>query len=253
MSGEGASAREAGGVAAVERALSILDAFDDRAGGDGGLALHEIAARTGLYKSTALRLLASLERFGHVRRTSDGRWRVGPAPLRLASLYKRSFRIADIVLPHLRAMAADLGESASFYVRDRDARLCLHRVDSPRSVRDAVREGDRLPLDRGAGGRVLLAFADGIAAARAAGPEGLVFVSRGERSAETAGVAAPVFGPDGALAGSVNFSGPVHRFDEEAAARMGERVRTVAADVTRQLGGDAGVYGTTDGTRGRAA
>ena len=48
---------KANGVAAVERALSVLGAFRD---GDASLSLHELAARTGLYKSTILRLLVSL-------------------------------------------------------------------------------------------------------------------------------------------------------------------------------------------------
>ena len=41
------------GVAAVDRALAILDAFTDQ---DQKLSLAELAKRTGLYKSTAIRL-----------------------------------------------------------------------------------------------------------------------------------------------------------------------------------------------------
>jgi len=46
-----------GGAAAVDRALSLLAGF--RAG-DGALTLTQFAERTQLYKSTVLRLLASL-------------------------------------------------------------------------------------------------------------------------------------------------------------------------------------------------
>jgi hypothetical protein len=52
-----------GGVAAVDRALSVLGAFQD---GDAALSLAELAERTRLYKSTVLRLLASLEHGGWV-------------------------------------------------------------------------------------------------------------------------------------------------------------------------------------------
>ncbi|MDO9217858.1 MAG: helix-turn-helix domain-containing protein, partial [Lacisediminimonas sp.] len=45
------------GVAAVERALAILNSFRP---GDGSLSLHDIAERTGLYKSTILRLIVTL-------------------------------------------------------------------------------------------------------------------------------------------------------------------------------------------------
>jgi DNA-binding IclR family transcriptional regulator len=87
------------GVAAVERALSILDAFcetDDR------LTLAELAKRTGLYKSTLLRLEKSLEKHGYVLRSEDGTFRLGSKPLYLGSLYQRHFRTSDVVMPVLR-------------------------------------------------------------------------------------------------------------------------------------------------------
>ena len=58
-----------GGVAAVDRALSLLCAFKE---GDLSLSLAELAERTRLYKSTVLRLLASLEHGGWVQRLDDG-------------------------------------------------------------------------------------------------------------------------------------------------------------------------------------
>ncbi len=45
------------GVAAVERAFAILHAFK---AGDMSLSLHDLAKRTGMYKSTILRLMATL-------------------------------------------------------------------------------------------------------------------------------------------------------------------------------------------------
>ncbi len=61
-----------GGVAAVERALSILDALTDEK-----ITLAELSKRTDLYKSTVLRLAKSLERFGYVFRDDDGCYRLG--------------------------------------------------------------------------------------------------------------------------------------------------------------------------------
>ena len=65
-----------GGVAAVDRALSILAAFED---GNRQLELAELARRTGLYKSTLLRLAVSLERGGMLRRGADGAFQIGRA------------------------------------------------------------------------------------------------------------------------------------------------------------------------------
>src|SRR4030081_992440 len=63
-------------VEAVERALAVLDAFlADRA----EMTLAEIAAATGFYKSTILRLAGSLERSGYLVRAENGVFRLGPA------------------------------------------------------------------------------------------------------------------------------------------------------------------------------
>lgn len=71
------------GVAAVDRAFLILSAFQE---GDNPLSLALLARRTGLYKSTILRLMQSLIRAGFVVRLPDGNYVVGPAPSRLAKL-----------------------------------------------------------------------------------------------------------------------------------------------------------------------
>ena len=143
------------GVAAVERALSILDAFTDQ---DPQLTLGELAKRTKMYKSTILRLARSLENYGYLVRAEDGMFRLGSKLLKLGSLYQRHLHTADVVPDALRAIVDELKEGASFYVRDGDRRLCLHRVDALRSVRDSVHEGDRLPLNVGAAGHVIRAF-----------------------------------------------------------------------------------------------
>lgn len=139
------------GVAALDRAFSILFAFRP---GDYALTLAELAARTGLYKSTILRLAGSLIQHRMLFRLEDGRYQIGAAPLMLGALYQRSMRLGDVVLPHMRALAEATGEAVSLYIRERDVRVCLHRVDSNHSIRDHVREGDVLPLERGSGGRV---------------------------------------------------------------------------------------------------
>src|SRR5215469_16019481 len=82
------------GVAVLDRAFAILNAFgptDDR------LTLTELSRRTGLYKSTVLRLLGALEHGGFIRKLSDGQYAIGHQPLRLAALYQRSFQIGPII------------------------------------------------------------------------------------------------------------------------------------------------------------
>lgn len=204
-----------GGVAAVDRALSLMTVFGP---GDTALSLGELAERTQLYKSTVLRLLASLEHAGWIQRLDDGRYTLGPEVARLHGLYAASFSLERIVMPVLRDLVAITGESAAYHVRQGDARLCLYRVDSPHPVRDHIRAGDLLPLDRGTGGRVLTAFDPVLG--QVPGPDQALYAriradgfitAVGDRLAEVAGISAPVFHADGTIAAAVTQTAPVHR------------------------------------------
>src|SRR5690606_35812248 len=64
-----------------------------------------------------------------------------------------------IVMPVLRELVEETGESAAYHIAHGNQRLCLYRVDSPHPIRDHIKAGDVLPLDRGSGGKVLMAFA----------------------------------------------------------------------------------------------
>lgn len=146
---------EGGGVAAVDRAFSILAAFQVE---QESLTLADLARRTGLYKSTILRLIASLEKAGFVRRLSDGSYSVGPEPLRLSQLYQASFRLRDVIHPLLESITEESGETSSFYVLENGSRVVLFRVEPKRAVRVSVLEGSRFPLQAGASGKILRAF-----------------------------------------------------------------------------------------------
>lgn len=231
------------GVAAVDRALSILDAFTEN---DIRLTLTELSKRTGLYKSTTLRLAESLEKFGYLRRDGEGYYKLGSKPLHLGTLYQRQFRTVDIVPPVLREMVTELREGASFYVREGDTRVCLHRVDAPRAVRDSVSEGDRLPINVGAAGHVFLAY-DGLKGARYDEiRKKLYSASFGERDPETAAVACPVFGLNKNLAGVLAVSGPRYRLDEPMVHRILPVLFRQARELTRAFGGDPSVFDASD-------
>lgn len=225
------------GVAALDRAIAILDAFTP---GDRALTLAEIARRTGLYKSTILRLLGSLLRGQLMERLEDGRYRIGPAAFRLGALYQRSLATQEILLPIMRDLADDTWESVAFYVKAGDMRTCLYRVESKHPIRYNIREGDVLPLGAGSGGRVLLAFSDAPGEPYEAIREAGFHISFGERDPETAGISAPVFGPGRALIGALTLAGPRVRVDAAFLDRTKDLLIAAAARATRAFGGDAG-------------
>jgi DNA-binding IclR family transcriptional regulator len=221
-----------GGAASVDRALTLLASF--RAG-DTALTLAELALRTRLYKSTALRLLASLEHARLLQRLDDGRYALGPELARLQSIYAASFSLEAVVLPALRSLVEATRESAAFYVRQGDQRLCLYRVDSPQVLRDHIRAGDLLPLDRGAGGRVLTAFGGARGKLHEQIRRDGFFVTSGDRVPGLAGISAPVWGPTGDLVGALTLTLPDTRMKpsfagavQRAALALSQRLGAVA-------------------------
>ena len=220
-------------VEAVERALTLLKIFgpDDRE-----LTLADLAARTGYYKSTILRLTSSLERLGFFHRTPEGSFRLGAELFRLGSLYRREHDVGAYVRPVLGRLRDASGESASFYVRDGDERVCLYRANATREIRHHLDEGARLPLDRGAAGHVLRAFANGRGKRCAAIRKRGFDVSLGERDPDIAAVAVPLVTDDGALLGALALSGVATHFHAAFQTRCAKLLREAAAELAPRLG-----------------
>jgi DNA-binding IclR family transcriptional regulator len=227
------------GVAAVDRAIALLEAFDD---GAGALSLSELAKRTGLVKSTVLRLAASLERTGCLQRRHDGAYRLGPTLFRLGAHYQASFHLGDHVVPVLDALSTATGESASFYVRVGTERVCLHRVHSMQhQLLHFVQVGRQFAYDTGASGAVIAAFTD--TGGNDETRRRMVARSTRDRTIlQSAAVAAPVFDASGAFVGAVSLAGPSVRFTDETVPLLERAVFDAAAAVTRSLGGPAAPY-----------
>jgi len=223
-----------GGVIAVARALQIMEAFRI---GERQLALAELSRRTGLHNSTVLRLARTLAHLGFMVQSEDGQWRLGPAAGWLGARYQAGFDINNVVEPTLRDLSHATHESASFYVREGQERACISRVEGPQSVRHHVRIGMRLPLNLGAPGRVILAFS---------GESGGVYeeirrrgyhISMGEREPQVSSVAAPVFGLNWRLLGSMCISGPTSRLDEAQLESFARAVMDAANRLSYALAG----------------
>jgi DNA-binding IclR family transcriptional regulator len=221
------------GVASAGRALTLLSAFRK---GDDAVSLAELAARTGLVKTTIMRLAISMEEHGYLIRLPDGAYRLGAELFRLGSVYQQSFRVETHVMPALEKLVAATGESASFYVRAGQQRLCLYRVDSPHPLRLHVRQGDMRPMDDSAIAQVLRLFENLPLSSEAAGTR-LPIYTGGASDPHVAGMAAPVFGPGESFAGALCLTGPVTRFNREAAEGAARSLLEIASDLTRSLGG----------------
>ena len=224
----------AGGVIAVTRALQVMEAFRI---GEWQLPLAELSRRTGLHNTTVLRLARTLALSDFMVQSEDGQWRLGPAAGWLGARYQAGFDINNVVEPTLRALTQETRESTSFYVREGNERACIARVEGPQSVRHHVRIGMRLPLNLGAPGRVILAFS---------GEPGAIYeeirrrgyhVSMGEREEQVSSVAAPVFGLNWRLLGSMCISGPTSRLDQAQLEAFAQTVMDAANRLSYALAG----------------
>jgi DNA-binding IclR family transcriptional regulator len=205
--------------------------------GEASLPLAELSRRTGMHKTTVLRLARTLAQSGYMVQRDDGAWRLGPATGWLGARYQAGFDVNNAVEPALRQLSIVTGESASFYAREGDSRACISRVEGPQAVRHHVRIGERLPLDKGAPGKVILAFM---------GEKGKVYeqirhrgydISMGEREPEVASVAAPVFGLSWRLLGSMCISGPVSRLSQKKLEAHAKTVIAAANALSYELAG----------------
>lgn len=221
------------GVIAVTRAMSILDAFQT---GEAALTLGELSRRTTLHKTTVLRIARTMAAARYLVQMDNGSWRLGPGAGWLGARYQTVFGQTACIEPVLRDLSSITGESAAFYVREGSTRSCVVRVDGPQAIRHHVRMGEILPVNRGAIGRVLLAFSDEPGAPydeiRRVGHH----VTRGERDPQVASVAFPVFGINHRLIGCVAVSGPLDRFTPKACAKHVQALRKAASQLGYELG-----------------
>lgn len=200
-------------VESVERALSILSAFSTQSP---HLTLAEIARETGLHKSTILRLANSMILYGFMHRDTDGRYSVGASVWRLGLIFRKEFVSREQVAPALKELVRATGETASFYVRAGQERVCLYRENSPNLLRFHVEEGMRLQMSTGASGMVLRHFSGEVAADMSAFNDNGTASSVGQTNPNISSVATPVFSTSGTLQGALAISGLVSRFDANA-------------------------------------
>jgi len=217
------------GVASVDKALGILRLFHSE---KPELSLIQIAEQTGLYKSTVLRMLASLENALLVVRQTDGKYVLGPAIASLYAAYQHQQSLETIVVPILEKLMLATNESAAFHVRQGDKRLCLYRVDSNQALRDHIKAGDLLPIDKGAGGKVIRAFEGAGDKLSIQIRKDMVLAIAGDRVKEISGISSPVFNSEG-LIGVITLTMPTYRFDPKQVSR----VKASAKKLSETLGG----------------
>src|SRR5690625_717514 len=244
-------------VQSVDRAVSVLEirAHAGRAG------VTEIASELGVHKSTAFRLVASLEARELVEQDADrGKYRLGLGILRLAGATTARLDVVQEARPKARALADETGETVNIAVLSEGAALYLDQVAGSSSVQSHNWVGQRIPLHATSNGKTLLSGLSDEHVRREAGPElpaytpktvtdfdllleqtakvradGFVVVSDELEIGLTA-VAAPLRNSYGDVVASLSVSGPTFRFDENAVDDARRHVVDAADEISARLG-----------------
>jgi DNA-binding IclR family transcriptional regulator len=200
------------GVESVERALRLLEAFNM---GDNGLALKDLAQRTGLNKATILRLSASLEKFGYLTRDYDGIFHLGASLGHRSSVYRDNLQLGNIIRPALVELVEKTNETAAFHVLRGNSSVVLYCENSKRRMRYHIDEGEINPLNLGSSGKVLEAFVNPKTSQSKIIQDQGYYISYGERDPDIAGITVPILGRDSELIGVISLSGLISRFTDE--------------------------------------
>jgi len=248
-------------VRSVDRAAALLLALGEWAGEAG---VTELARRLGLHKSTASRLLATLQRRGLVEQDEEtGKYRLGLVVIRLAERAERTLDLRGIAQPELERLARATRETVTLGILDGDACLTVAQVDGPNMVACPDWTGRPTPLHCVATGKVLMAALAERDVMRIARPGLPASTARTITSLEslmeelarvrrrgyatafsewidgTNGVAVPVVDARGRVIASIAVWGAGYRLPPERVAEIVTAARAAAAAVTARLGGAA--------------
>lgn len=118
--------------------------------------LSECARRLELPKSSAHRLLATLEQRGYVERDEALKYRPSSKLIELARSHDPWSRLQQIATPMMQELAERSGETCHLAVLSRGHAVYIGKVNSPRSISLSSRIGSMAALHASAVGKALL-------------------------------------------------------------------------------------------------
>jgi DNA-binding IclR family transcriptional regulator len=218
-----------------------------------------VARELRVHRSTALRLLGTLERHALVERDQrTARYRLGRRLPQLASVVSGELDLRSVARPVCERLATAAGETATLDVLMGDVIVPIEQATASTSVMSVNWLGRRTPVHCTASGKAITAFATGEVRQRLLElpldrvtphtiTERAEFESQLEESRRAGfartheelevgldAIAAPVFGADGEVVAALDVSGPSHRLRDRP--DLDRLTRDGAADLSRRLG-----------------
>lgn len=244
-------------VQSLERGVNILFQFrKDRP----FLTADEIARAMKLPKSSVYRFLLTLRNLGLIERDAlTGRYFLGLRLLELEEVVHSAIDLESLSKPFLVKLGEFSGETVQLNILHGEHGICLYGVESPSAFRLAPEKGRIIPLHAGASGLSILAFMDQETQAKIChgelprftpytitDPEQLAarlseireqgyVITQQEVYIGSLGIAAPVFGNENRVLGSVSLSGPIQRISEEQKIAIRDELVRTAREITEKM------------------
>lgn len=237
----------------VHRILAIFESFSPA---HPSLTLQQIAERIELPKSTAFRIVRSLEECGYLVRLEDQRFCLSLRITRLAGLVKSTLDIREIARPIVVELAQKTRETVAIYAVVGPDRVCIESFGASSSpLRTVLQPGEQFPLGVGSASKVLMAHLNGLALAPVVSAAARALrrtradiareldvvrrqgyaVSHGERLLGLSAISAPIRDLDDRVKYCLTLNGPSVRMqaDEKDFVRL---LLRAAADISRLFG-----------------
>ncbi len=142
-------------IESLLRGLHVLSLFNRDTG---ALSLTEIKDAAKLNKTTAFRIISTLESAGYLERDSETKkYRPGLKVLQLGFTAITSLEFRHVARPYLRQLSQDVGETVSLSVLDGMDVVYVDRVRKQQIVGVVLGIGSRIPAQCGSMGKVMLA------------------------------------------------------------------------------------------------
>lgn len=252
----------------LDRYVAIMDVFAGirssglpSNGGTNAYGVTDLSRAVGVTKGTMSRYLRRMEEVGILTRLSDRRFALSTRVYHWGQAAAPSSDLRLVVNPVLRELVNRFGETASLFVLQSNAAVCIDQVDGIHPVRLNAAIGRQLPVHTGASPRLLLAFtseeqqravlaqapfaaltphtivdSDSLERALVQAREDGYVVSIGESNEDAIGMAAPIRDARGQVIAALSIAGPMNRLEGERLDEALAAVRRAAAQVSERLG-----------------
>jgi IclR family transcriptional regulator, KDG regulon repressor len=147
-------------VPMVDHTIRVLEAFPN---GDIELSLKETSSRAGVGRTSTLRILFTLARFGYIHRNSaTGRYRLGSKVIEMGRKSLPGRKIVHAARPYLQQLFKEFNETVNLAVLQDGDLVYVECLESSHAFRMAANVGSRVPLHSTALGKSIGAFLSGV-------------------------------------------------------------------------------------------